>query len=371
MDLYEILGVRRNASSAEIRRAYQKRARALHPHLNPGDPAAVERFRGVSRAFEILSDPQRRAEYDRGEPASLEQPAGPEVGFEGFDFEAEVRVGGIGFREIFDGVLNPPAEAASATAGESLEQAAGISFDEAFSGTRRRIQVVRLEECPICRGQGDLTVGAVPCPRCQGTGRMRARRGRMIFSRLCADCGATGVINRRPCTRCGAQGRLMRSEWLDVEIPAGVSDGTRLRVPAAGNAGRRGGPAGDFILAIAVEPHPFYRREGDDLHCVVPVSFTEAALGGHVAVPTPDGPVTIEIPAGTQPGQRFRLRKRGVPRLGQKGRGDLHVEAKVVVPTVAEDRGRALLQEFARLHPADPRQELAGLLEERPAEGRR
>jgi molecular chaperone DnaJ len=193
----------------------------------------------------------------------------------------------------------------------------------------------------------------------------------MIFSRLCADCGATGVIDRRPCARCGAEGRLMRSEWLDVEIPAGVADGTRLRVPAAGNAGRRGGPPGDLVLTIAVARHRFYRREGDDLLCTVPVSLTEAALGGHVDVPTPDGPVTIEIPAGTQPGQRFRLRKRGMPRLGQKGRGDLFVEASVVVPTVAEDRGRALLQEFARLHPSAPRQELAALMHERPAGGRR
>jgi molecular chaperone DnaJ len=193
----------------------------------------------------------------------------------------------------------------------------------------------------------------------------------MIFSRLCADCGATGVIDRRPCTRCGAEGRLMRSEWLEVAIPAGVADGTRLRVPGAGNAGRRGGAAGDLVLTISVERHRFYRREGDDLLCTVPVSLTEAALGGHVVVPTPDGPVTIEIPAGTQPGQRFRLRKRGMPRVGQKGRGDLFVEAGVVVPTVAEDRGRALLQEFARLHPSDPRQGLAGLMQERPAGGRR
>jgi molecular chaperone DnaJ len=192
----------------------------------------------------------------------------------------------------------------------------------------------------------------------------------MIFSRLCAECGATGVIDRKPCGRCGAEGRLMRSEWLEVTIPAGVADGTRLRVPGAGNAGRRGGDAGDFVLAISVEPHPFYRREGEDLHCVVPVSLAEAALGGHVSVPTPDGPVTIEIPSGTQPGQRFRLRKRGMPVVGEKRRGDLYVEAKVVVPTVAEDRGRALLQEFARLHPEEPREELAGLLRQ-PQRGSR
>jgi molecular chaperone DnaJ len=192
----------------------------------------------------------------------------------------------------------------------------------------------------------------------------------MIFSRRCAECDGTGVLARRPCGRCGAEGRLMQSEWLDVEVPAGVADGMRLRVPGAGNAGLGGGPPGDFFLTVYVEPHPFYSRAGEDLQCVVPVSVMEAALGGHVDVPTPDGVVAIEVPAGTQPGQRFRLRKRGMPRLGGKGRGDLHVEVKVVVPAVVGDRGRGLLQELAKLHPDDLRKELAALFA-RPVEARR
>lgn len=371
MDLYEILGVRRNASPAEVRRAYQKRARALHPDLNPGDPAAVERFRAISRAFEILADPQRRGEYDRGEQPAAAAPAAPDVGFEGFDFDAEAGAAVVGFREIFDGVLGaPPADRGRATAGENLEQSTRVSFQESFSGTRRRVQVVRLDHCPICRGKGHVETGPVPCPRCQGSGRVRSRRGAMIFSRRCAECDGTGVLARRPCGRCGAEGRLMQSEWLDVEVPAGVADGMRLRVPGAGNAGLGGGPPGDFFLTVYVEPHPFYSRAGEDLQCVVPVSVMEAALGGHVDVPTPDGVVAIEVPAGTQPGQRFRLRKRGMPRLGGKGRGDLHVEVKVVVPAVVGDRGRVLLQELATLHPDDPRKELAALFA-RPVEARR
>ena len=371
MDLYEILGAPRNASLAEIRRAYQKRARSLHPALNPGDPSAGERFRAVSRAFEILSDPQRRAEYDRGEPLAP-APTGPDVGFEGFDFGAELRVGGIGFHEIFDGVLSAtPAQPAPGTPGESVEQTTRLTFEEAVSGTRRQVRVVRLDHCPICRGHGDVAVGPAPCPACQGSGRVRARRGHMIFSRRCPDCGSTGVIDRRACQRCNGEGRLMRSEWLDVEIPPGVADGMRLRVPSAGNAGRKAAPPGDFFLVVSVEPHPFYRREGDDLHCVVPVRLTEAALGGHVEVPTPSGPVTIELPAGTQPGQRLRLRKRGMPRLGGKGRGDLYVEVKVLVPTVADARGRELLQELAGRNPEDPRKDLAGLLAQRPVEAKK
>lgn len=364
MDLYNVLGVRRNASPAEIRRAYQKLARLLHPDLNPGDPVAAERFREVSLAFEILSDPQRRSEYDRGEPVPASGPSVPEVGFEGFDFSAEVRAGGVGFHEIFGGVLRQgrPGTEPGAVTGESLEQSTRIAFEESFTGTKRRVRIVRQDQCPICRGVGEVAFGPVPCPRCHGTGQVRASRGHMIFSRRCSDCGATGVLSRRPCARCGGEGRLVQSEWLDVEIPAGVSDGARLRLVGCGNAGRRGGPPGDFILVVEVEPHRFYRREGDDLHCVVPVTVAEAALGGHVEVPTPDGPVTIEIPAGTQTGQRFRLRKRGMPKLGGKGRGDLYVEATVWVPTVTDDRSRELLREFSRLNSHDPRRGLPSAL---------
>jgi molecular chaperone DnaJ len=354
MDLYELLGLRRSVSAAEIRRAYQKLARQLHPDLNPGDPAAADRFRAVSRAFQVLSDPQRRAAYDRGEPPPGAQPGAPEVGFEGFDFSAEVRSASVSFREIFDGVLREDGPGAAAR-GEDLEQTTRISFVESLEGAQRRVQLLRQDACPVCRGDGEVAFGPVPCPRCRGGGRVRASRGHMIFTRRCADCAATGTLSRRPCRRCGGEGRLMQSEWLDVTIPAGAGAGSRVRVPGCGNAGRRGGPPGDLVLAVEVEPHPFFRREGEDLFCEVPVTIVEAALGAHIEVPTPDGPVTIEVPAGTQNGQRFRLRKRGVPRPGGEGRGDLFVAAKVVVPRVADDRSRELLQEFARLNPADPR----------------
>jgi molecular chaperone DnaJ len=360
MDLYELLGVRRNATLAEVRRAYQKRARQLHPDINPGDPVAAERFRTVSYAFQVLSDPPRRAAYDRGEvsaPAAI-TPDVPDVGFEGFDFSAEVRTDRVGFREIFGGVLRREAEAGEATisaAGEDLEQTTGITFEESLKGTTRRVHLVRQDHCPICNGAGEVSFGPVPCPRCGGSGQVRASRGHLIFTRRCSECGATGRLTRRPCSRCGGEGRLIQSEWLEVRIPAGVSDGSRVRVPGCGNAGRRSGLPGDFVLVVQVEPHPYYRREGEDLFCDVPVTITEAALGAHVEVVTPDGPVVIEIPAGTQTGQRFRLRKRGVPRVGEKGRGDLYVEARVWVPTVSDDRSRELLEDFARRNPENPR----------------
>ena len=358
MDLYEVLGIRPGATAVEIRRAYQKRARQLHPDLNPGDPVAAERFRAVSLALEVLLDPQRRAAYDRGERAPEDAPRGSKVGFAGFDFSAEIQVGSVGFREIFGSVLPAPGGAAAPSRGEDLEQATRVTFEESLTGTGRRAHIVRQGHCRVCEGAGDVPFGPIPCPRCHGTGEIRASRGHMIFSRSCADCGGGGRLTRRPCARCAGAGRVMQSEWLEVQIPAGVADGSRVRVPGCGNAGMKGGAPGDFVLLVQVEPHAFYRRRGEDLFCEVPVSVVEAALGAHVEVPTPDGPMTIQIPAGTQTGQSFRLRKRGVPRMGEKGRGDLYVEARVVVPAVTDARGRELLQELARLHPQDPRTDM-------------
>jgi molecular chaperone DnaJ len=357
MSLYEVLGVREGATPAEIRRGFQKASRLLHPALNPGDPSAAERFRAVAEAFAILSDPQRRAEYDRGDAVAVRLPE-PEVNFAGFDFTAEVHVGQGTIRELFADVLRPPGGGAlgDPTRGEDLEQSVRVAFHELFRPAPRRIHLVRYGACPACNGRGALRVTPAPCLECGGAGRIRSRRGRMIFTRPCAACGATGTVGETPCGRCEGEGRTMRSEWLDVEIPVGSAEGAQVRVPGAGNAGRRGGPPGDFVLTVHVEPHPFFRREGADLHCELPVTITEAALGAHVDVPTPEGTVTIEVPAGTQNGQRFRLRKRGLPRA-EGGRGDLYVEARVWVPKVSDDESRELLREFARRNPQNPRAE--------------
>ena len=349
MDLYELLGIEREASEAEVRRAYQKRARVLHPHLNPGDPEAAQRFSEVAAAFGVLSDPSRRAAYDRGERPEVAR-AAAQGSFEGFDFSAAVRVERVGFREIFDAVLQPAASA-QGVRGEDLEQRTRLLFEEALRGGERRLSIERYEPCPACRGAGELAAVPLPCPRCSGTGQMRGRRGHMLFSRRCGACDGTGALRRRGCAPCDGAGRVPGGERLDVRIPAGARSGSAVRLPGCGHAGLRGGPPGDLVLHIDVEDHPVFRREGDDLQCTVPVSIVEAALGGHVEVATPDGPVTIELPAGTQAGQRFRLRKRGMPRLGDGVRGDLYAEVRVSVPTVTDDEGRALLQAFALAHP--------------------
>jgi molecular chaperone DnaJ len=348
MDLYERLGVRRGAGASEIRRAWQRLSRALHPALNPGDPVAAERYREAARAFEVLADPQRRAAYDRGDlPEAPIEPAA-EGRFEGFDFSARVRVEAVGFREIFEPV---PGAGDGSSRGEDLEQATRVSFEESMAGATRRVHLVRFEPCEGCRGTGDVPFGPVTCPRCGGTGTVRGSRGHMIFSRPCGACSGEGRIRRKTCGRCGGEGRAVASEWLEVTIPPGVGDGTKVRLPGAGNAGRRGGPPGDFVLTVEVEEHPVFRREGFDLHCEATVGMVVAALGGHVEVPTPEGSMTIEVPAGTQSGQRFRLRKRGVPRPPDGGRGDLWVEVRVSIPAATDDRSRSLLRELAAVLP--------------------
>lgn len=356
MDLYELLGVRANATVAEIRRAFQRKSRQLHPALNPGDPAAAERFGLIANAFEILSDARRRSAYDRGEHP-VQATACSDVLFEGFDFQAE-RSASASFRDIFRDTRDRPEKVSQR--GEDLEQVVRITFEESLKGARRRLHVVRHDRCSVCAGSGTVSLRPEQsCALCGGQGQVRARRGHMLFARTCEDCGGRGVSAQRPCPRCSGDGRLIQSEWLDVEIPAGAGNGSRVRLAGLGNAGRGDGEAGDLSLVVEVEAHPLFRREGDDLYCVVPISLVEAAAGAHVEVPTPEGTVTIELPAGTQPGQRFRLRKRGAPRLGGKGRGDLFVEARLVVPTVADERGRRLLQELAALYPDNPRKEAA------------
>ena len=357
MDLYIVLGLAHGATEADIKRAYRRLARRFHPDINPGDRVAEARFRQILDAYETLMDPLRRSRYDAGQGLESSEQR-PKSGFEGFDFSTSGGDHSVTFGDLFAEVLSERGgRVTTHERGADLHQNLRLSFEDSLAGGERILTVTRRENCRVCAGTGQTRATSGPCHVCQGNGAVRSVRGHMVFTRSCPDCGGRG-LQARPCPSCSGQGRQLQSEWLSVQIPAGVASGSRVRVPGAGNAGQRGGRAGDFVLKIDVEPHPLYERDGADLVCELPVSLAEAAAGAHVPVPTPDGPVTIEIPAGTQPGQRFRLRKRGMPKPGERGRGDLWVKIRLVVPAVTDERARALLRELARLHPEDPRRDL-------------
>lgn len=301
-------------------------------------------FALVSRAFEILSDPDRRSAYDRGVIEGRALREAPPLSFEGFDFAQSAGAQRPGFRELFESVLSP--EAAAAQRGEDVELTIRVSFDESFHGARRRLSVSRLAPCENCAGAGEIAKAPEPCATCGGSGSTRATRGHLVFRTRCRDCDGSGQRATATCPACQGDSRIPDTQLMDVDVPRGIEHGTRLRLSGAGNAGRRGAPSGDFVVLVEVDPHPVYRRAGNDLYADAPVSMIDAALGGHVSVQTPDGPVPIEIPAGTQHGQRFRLRKRGMPHFGDPAsRGDFWAEVRIEIPAVTDDATRRVLRD--------------------------
>jgi molecular chaperone DnaJ len=351
MDLYELLGLPRGATLMDIKRSYRRLARKYHPDINPGDHAAEARFKEITRAYETLSDPERRLRYDTGALSAAS--ASVSFEFEGFDFSSGIAHGemptfGDLFADIFAQRQDPRAPAAER--GADIHASVALTFDDAMRGTERRLTVTRRETCHTCHGTGLRSVAEARCPRCQGAGVIRSRRGSMVFSKSCEGCGGTGRLAQTACGRCAGLGVEMRTESITVRIPAGVSDGARIRVPEKGNAGERGGRVGDLLLAVNVDAHETFRREGDDLHVIVAIGVHEAALGAKIDVPAPDGSARLRIPPGTQTGQRFHIRDHGAPspRNGQKG--DLVVEVKIVLPRTLDERSKELLREFGKIN---------------------
>jgi molecular chaperone DnaJ len=351
MDLYVILGLSHGASEAEIKRAYRRLARRFHPDINPGDRMAAARFQQILDAYETLMDPDRRSRYDSGLTAD-HRDATPTSGFEGFDFSARGSDYSTTFGDLFADVLTDRgARRRAPERGADLHQIAAFSFEEAFAGVTRPVTVTRRETCRSCAGTGRTRVSPGPCLACQGTGAVRSVRGHMVFTRSCSTCGGTGQQRPRPCEPCGGIGQETRTETIRVRIPAGTSDGERIRVPGRGNAGLNGGPPGDLYLTAQVASHPLFRREGDDLHLVLPIAIHEAALGARIDVPTPDGgSARLRVPPGTQSGQRFRLRERGAASTRDGRRGDLIIEARLMLPKVLDERSKELLREFGRVN---------------------
>jgi molecular chaperone DnaJ len=349
MDLYVVLGVQHGASESEIKRAYRRLARRFHPDINPGDRAAEERFRQILEAYETLVDPSRRSRYDAGhhvEPGTRRRSE-----FEGFDFSARGADYSATFGDLVAEVLSERgARRPQPQHGADLHQEVQLAFDEAFSGADRTVSISRRETCRTCQGSGltRMTVGT--CSVCQGSGGLRTVRGHMVFSRSCTACGGTGQQRPRPCETCTGSGQEPRAETVTVRIPAGVSDGVRVRVAGKGNAGERGGPPGDLYVTVRVAPHPVYHRDGDDIHMTVPIAVHEAALGARIEIAAPDGPARLRVPPGTQSGQRFRLRERGAHSIRGGVRGDLVAEVRLMLPRVLDERSKDLLREFGRIN---------------------
>ncbi len=400
-DYYGLLGVKKNASAEEIRKAFRKLARKYHPDVNPGDKTAEERFKAISEANDVLSDSKKRKIYDQLgyysdniSPEAAEAyaragggtgggfpgggfPGGGQAGrggaqgvpfdFSGFDFSDLFEGAGRGptterkrggFRDIFSGIFSGRGPQPSGPEpGSDLEYQVNVGFWQAIRGAVLRLQVARRDVCSQCHGRGFLEAPGV-CPECKGSGQVTQTGGRMKFNTQCPRCHGTGK-NITVCPTCGGEGVVERTEPMEVRIKPGTRDGQRIRLAGKGNAGLQGGAPGDLYVIIRTGEHPIFRREGDDIYLAVPVTASEAALGAKIEVPTIDGRTLLKIPPGTQSGQKLRLREKGVPSATRDGvRGDEIVEVKVTVPMPRDERTKELLRELARLNPEDPRAEL-------------
>ena len=310
MDFYVILGLERAALPGDVKRAYKRLARRYHPDINPGDRMAEAYFRQIAEAYETLIDPDRRRRYDTlgTARATAEETA---FGFEGFDFSVSASGASAStFGDLFADILHQHGGRSPEGVpgrGTDLHHTIALSFDEALGGESQTVTITRQERCRTCRGLGSLNVAERDCAACRGSGIVKSARGHMVFSKPCARCGGSGRQQLALCPACGGGQVEMRTEPLNVAIPAGLPDGARVRVAGKGNVGSHGGEPGDLYITVHVRPHPLFRREGDDLHLVVPVAVHEAGLGAKFDVPSPDGPVRLRVPPGTQSGQRFRL----------------------------------------------------------------
>ena len=354
MDLYSLLGLEPGASATDIKRAYRRLARRYHPGINPNDRAAETLYRRISAAYETLVDPDRRRNYDEAGGQPVED-GDTSFEFTGFDFSAAAHgPQAATFTELFADVLHPgaPSDTGRPQPGADIHAAVTVSFEDAMRGAERQVVVTRQDVCAACTGTGSIRTPEGRCAPCHGSGKVRWARGHMVFTKSCAACSGTGRQRTQRCAVCAGHGLHVRSEGVPVAIPAGVTEGARLRIADRGHAGRRGARNGDLYVTVHVQPHATFRRQGDDLYVVVPIGVHDAVLGTRVDVPSLEGPVRLRVPPGTQAGQRFRLRDRGAPTAGG-GRGDLLVEIRIVLPEVVDERGKELIREFGRLYAAE------------------
>lgn len=344
-DYYEILGLAKNASDEDIKRSYRKLAMKYHPDRNPGNKEAEEKFKEASEAYEVLRDPEKREIYNRYGHEGLSG-----TGFSGFSgFEDIFSSFGDIFEDVF-GFTGSRRGRTAARAGADLRYDLNISFTEAIFGTEKDVDLEKYETCGECRGTGAAPgTSAEVCPRCRGTGQVTQSSGFFSISTTCPQCRGEGRIIRTPCKKCLGSGRVRVKKKVHLKIPGGVETGSRLRLRGEGEEGKLGGPDGDLYVFLHVEQHEFFQRDGDDIYCQVPISITQASLGGNIEVPTLEGHETLKIPRGTQSGKVFRLKGKGAPHLRGYGKGDQVIQTVVKIPTHLNKRQEELLKEFARI----------------------
>jgi molecular chaperone DnaJ len=361
-DYYEVLGVSRDASDQELKSAYRKQALKYHPDRNPGDHAAEEKFKEASEAYQVLSDADKRAAYDRYGHAGVGA-AGP-AGFGGFS--GAVDLGDI-FGDLFGEMFNMGATQQRGTRqmrGDDLRYDLRIDFEDAIFGTETEVRLRRLESCETCKGTGSASGrGPSVCPQCQGRGQIRYQQGFFSVARTCSACAGRGSIISDPCQTCRGETRITKEIKLTVKVPAGVEEGTRIRYSGEGDAGRSGGPSGDLYVVLSIGRHDFFEREGQNLHCEIPISFPQAALGAEIEIPGVDGPVMLRIPEGTPSGKELRIRGKGVPFLNEKGRGDLIVKVVVQIPKKLTRAQRELITQLSESMSIENKPTSPGLLE--------
>jgi molecular chaperone DnaJ len=346
-DYYEVLGVAREATDAELKTAYRKLAMKYHPDRNPGDKAAEEKFKEASEAYQVLSDADKRAAYDRYGHAGANSGFGGQGPFAGGAVDLGDIFGDL-FGEMFGGGGGSQRRGSRVQRGEDLRFDLTIEFEDAVFGKETEIKLRRRENCATCNGTG-TTSGRGPsvCAQCQGRGQIRYQQGFFSVARACSACSGTGTVISDPCATCRGETRVVRELKMNVKVPAGVEDGTRIRYSGEGDSGRFGGPRGDLYVVLTVKPHDYFERDGYDLHCVVPISFPQAALGAEIEIPGIDGDVTLKIAEGTQSGKQFRVRNEGVPHLNEHGRGDLVVEVIIQTPKKLSRTQRELVRQLA------------------------
>ncbi len=352
-DYYNLLGVSRDASTGDIKKAYRKLAMDLHPDRNPGDKEAEKKFKEVGEAYEALKNEQKRAAYDRFGHAAFEQGGPGAGGFGGAGFGTGTGFAS-GFADIFDEMFGDFAHGAGSQGagarnrGSDLRYNLEVSMEDAYSGKTVQIRVPKPAPCEPCKGTGSAGGAAtVSCSTCHGHGRVRTQSGFFTVERTCPSCQGAGKVIKEPCRDCGGQGRVNKEKTLSVNIPAGVEDGTRIRLGGEGEAGLRGAPPGDLYIFLTVAPHRIFQRDGADIYCRVPIPMTTAVLGGSIEVPTVDGGMAkVTIPSGTQTGQQFRLKNTGMPVMRSKSRGDMFVQTIVETPVNLTKGQKELLREF-------------------------